>query len=273
MNMAGVDNIIGFTTYTYDIVLDMYFAQARMYNADNRRFMSVDPVKDSANWYAYCNGNPITFVDPSGTSPKDTLYGFVTALDDNIFLGVAQKTVEFFMGKMDTQFESEYDYYLGRVAGDLAGMAFGFGTCLVGIVQIGKSIIDGATVTILSGGTLIIGGVTIVAAEAAAGAANVATGVGISLMSASNFGNDSSNLERADRRIKESKQDLKKLDEKFLKDNGIDPHEFKTDLLKDLNVKDKVMSHYNIFQNSVTKELFLVPNANIPAIPTGVYIK
>jgi len=135
-------------------------------------------------------GNPITFVDPSGTSPKDTLYGFVTALDDNIFLGVAQKTVEFFMGKMDTQFESEYDYYLGRVAGDLAGMSFGFGTCLGGIVQIGKSIIAGATVTILSGGTLIIGGVTIVAAEAAAGLANVVTGVGISLMSASNLGND-----------------------------------------------------------------------------------
>ena len=69
MNMAGVDNAVGFTSYTYDVVLDVYFAQARMYNADNRRFMSVDPVKDSVNWYAYCENSPVVFVDPAGETP------------------------------------------------------------------------------------------------------------------------------------------------------------------------------------------------------------
>jgi len=66
MNTAGVDNAIGFTSYTYDIVLDIYFAQARFYDANSRRFISVGPIKDGINWYAYCEGNPITFVDPSG---------------------------------------------------------------------------------------------------------------------------------------------------------------------------------------------------------------
>ena len=66
MNMAGVDNAVSFTSYTYDVVLDLYFAQARFYDANSRRFISVDPIKDGVNWYAYCGNNPVVFVDPSG---------------------------------------------------------------------------------------------------------------------------------------------------------------------------------------------------------------
>ena len=73
MNMAGVDNAVGFTSYTYDQVLDIYFAQARMYDAVNRRFMAVDPIKDSVNWYVYCENNPVVFVDPLGLMSTDTL--------------------------------------------------------------------------------------------------------------------------------------------------------------------------------------------------------
>ena len=28
--------------------------------------MTEDPIKDGLNWYAYCGGNPVGFVDPSG---------------------------------------------------------------------------------------------------------------------------------------------------------------------------------------------------------------
>jgi len=66
MNMAGVDNAIGFTSYTYDVVLDKYFAQARFYDASNRRFIQEDPIKDGLNWYAYVGNSPILFVDPLG---------------------------------------------------------------------------------------------------------------------------------------------------------------------------------------------------------------
>jgi len=31
--------------------------------------MSEDPTRDGLNWYAYCNGNPMAFVDPSGMAP------------------------------------------------------------------------------------------------------------------------------------------------------------------------------------------------------------
>ena len=66
MNAAGIDNAVGFTSYTYDTVLDIYFAQARFYDQNTRRFISVDPIKDGINWYAYCGNNPVVFVDPSG---------------------------------------------------------------------------------------------------------------------------------------------------------------------------------------------------------------
>ncbi len=29
-------------------------------------FLTEDPVRDGNNWYAYCNNNPVRYVDPSG---------------------------------------------------------------------------------------------------------------------------------------------------------------------------------------------------------------
>ena len=66
MNMAGVDNVIGFTSYTYDTVLDIYFAQARFYDQNDRRFTQQDPIKDGVNWFAYCGNSPTKNIDPSG---------------------------------------------------------------------------------------------------------------------------------------------------------------------------------------------------------------
>jgi len=42
------------------------YARARMYDADNRRFMAIDPIKDGLNHYLYTNNNPILYIDPSG---------------------------------------------------------------------------------------------------------------------------------------------------------------------------------------------------------------
>ena len=30
------------------------------------RFISEDPIKDGLNWYAYCGGNPVMFLDRNG---------------------------------------------------------------------------------------------------------------------------------------------------------------------------------------------------------------
>jgi RHS repeat-associated protein len=61
-----IDVIKSYATYDYDPVLGQYYGKARMYNAGDKRFGAVDPIRSGLNWYAYCNDNPIIFIDPLG---------------------------------------------------------------------------------------------------------------------------------------------------------------------------------------------------------------
>ena len=38
----------------------------RYYDSSIGRFITEDPAKDGLNWYSYCGGNPVIFVDPWG---------------------------------------------------------------------------------------------------------------------------------------------------------------------------------------------------------------
>ena len=55
-----------FTTYSYDCVIDKYFAQARFYDSRQGRLLAKDPVKRGLNAYPYCDNDPVNYVDPSG---------------------------------------------------------------------------------------------------------------------------------------------------------------------------------------------------------------
>ena len=55
-----------FTGHPYDTVLDIYFAEARFYDAKHRQWMASDPIKSGLNWYEYCYSNPATLLDPNG---------------------------------------------------------------------------------------------------------------------------------------------------------------------------------------------------------------
>jgi RHS repeat-associated protein len=72
MGIHKLDLVEEYTGYTYDRVLDLYYAKARMYNAVDRRFMAVDPVKGDAKTpatmvqYTYCLNNPVRYVDLDG---------------------------------------------------------------------------------------------------------------------------------------------------------------------------------------------------------------
>ena len=55
-----------FTGHIYDTTLDIYFAEARFYDANNRTWLAIDPIKDGGNWYQYCGSNPATYWDPTG---------------------------------------------------------------------------------------------------------------------------------------------------------------------------------------------------------------
>ena len=57
--------------------LNEYDFEARNYVASFQRFTTIDPETEKFPWmspYAYCNGNPINFIDQSGLYPKSILY-------------------------------------------------------------------------------------------------------------------------------------------------------------------------------------------------------
>jgi RHS repeat-associated protein len=47
--------------------------RARYYNPLTMRFLNSDPAMDGLNWYAYANGNPINFADPTGYAAQKAL--------------------------------------------------------------------------------------------------------------------------------------------------------------------------------------------------------
>jgi len=70
------NNPFGFTGYQTDNISNMHYAQARYYSPKVGRFTAEDPIKDKLNWYSYCGGNPVVFVDPTGLSEDDIVSPF-----------------------------------------------------------------------------------------------------------------------------------------------------------------------------------------------------
>ena len=53
----------------YDTETGTYYLRARSYDPAIGRFTAEDPIRDGLNWYSYCGGNPVMFVDPTGLIP------------------------------------------------------------------------------------------------------------------------------------------------------------------------------------------------------------
>ena len=266
-----------------DFETNTYYLRARYYDPGIGRFTSEDTYRGNAkdplslNLYTYCGNNPIQYYDPSGHDFQDIMLGMALALDKNLSDGFAGWIIYKLTGvnaNSPGQYTSEYDFYMGRVIGDVISMAYGAGMSISGILTIIGSVAGGASITIGSGGTLLVGGVAVSVSGVAVGAATTTLGGAIVLSAAGNFGNDLNKMQGAGEQIKASKKDLSKIDDKFLESKVGDIHDFKRDVLKNAKVKDKTLSHYNVRQNAKTGELFLVPNNNsMPALPTGIKIK
>jgi len=60
------ENRFSYIGREFDEEINLYYVNARYYDATIGRFINVDPIQDGWNWYVYCNNNPLKFVDPSG---------------------------------------------------------------------------------------------------------------------------------------------------------------------------------------------------------------
>jgi len=72
-----------YTNHEWDDVLDLYYAKARFYDPDEKRFLSMDPVKGSISDpqslvpYVYCVDNPLRYVDPLGLVSVKTVNTYI----------------------------------------------------------------------------------------------------------------------------------------------------------------------------------------------------
>ena len=84
--------------YYYDVETKLYYLQSRYYDPEVGRFISADTIDyaepsqfNGLNIYAYCNNNPVMFVDPSGHSWKkfwQNVGAWIKENKDIVILGV-----------------------------------------------------------------------------------------------------------------------------------------------------------------------------------------
>ena len=59
-------NPFGYSGEYHDSETGLIYLRNRYYDSTTGRFITEDPAKDGVNWYSYCAGDPVNFVDPNG---------------------------------------------------------------------------------------------------------------------------------------------------------------------------------------------------------------
>ena len=152
-----------FTGHIYDTTLDIYFAEARFYDANNRTWLAMDPVKDGGNWYQYCYSNPTTYYDPTGLAGFSPFSGCV---DMNKLAEQMQSGFRDWKGKL-AEFADNIDW--GRIGVGALKAASAAVVLAIGITAV--VVTGGAALPALAGalsvGTTIVTLGTVVAGSAA----------------------------------------------------------------------------------------------------------
>ncbi|MBO5143736.1 MAG: RHS repeat-associated core domain-containing protein, partial [Treponema sp.] len=85
MNERGDENFTpNYTGKFFDESSGLYYFNARWYDCELGRFTTQDPARDGVNWWAYCGGNPITFVDPDGREIINAYKTLMTTSDETL---------------------------------------------------------------------------------------------------------------------------------------------------------------------------------------------
>ncbi len=184
------------------------------------RFISIDPHAEryySISPYAYCNNNPIRFIDPNGQDGWDVVVGYGIGLVTNIIPGSGTLR--------DTYTPNDPSDYNDALQGiDNASILIGEGMIKAGGtgMAVGTGAVAvGVTATVGSGGSLAIGGVPVASAGAVlikAGATTAGTGV---VLMANGKQNQDAGYNRGKKSISETKAALKKAKEII----GLSPEE------------------------------------------------
>ena len=66
LDKTGDTNPFLYSGEYFDYESGLLYLRARYYDSSVGAFISEDPARDGLNWYVYCGGNPVNFVDTLG---------------------------------------------------------------------------------------------------------------------------------------------------------------------------------------------------------------
>lgn len=70
-----IDTDLAFIGREHYEEIRLTYIRARFYEPSSGRFITKDPVRDGFNWYSYCNGNPVKYVDRDGNTVEILVCG------------------------------------------------------------------------------------------------------------------------------------------------------------------------------------------------------
>lgn len=123
LNHTGLEKVATYGGYTYDDVLGLYYAQNRFYDPKNYRFTQEDPIKADNNWYAYCDSNPTTYVDPYGLKargkqrPKTSPIGDKVSMSEIVWDILSKQNIKILPAGFDVKVDADGVYFIGRING------------------------------------------------------------------------------------------------------------------------------------------------------------
>lgn len=138
-----------FTGHIYDTTLDIYFAEARFYDAANRQWLAMDPVKDGLNWYRYTDDNPTTYWDPYGNFPVHLVVGAVTGA----VIGGVGTYLEYANSNHLDDEKMIVNIAVNTAIGAVTGTVVALGLGTTGVAGVATDLVSTATAVGILGGT------------------------------------------------------------------------------------------------------------------------